>query len=98
MVDIGINGSFCNDVINIDSLTFLATAVNTTDSLLNPHRVPRQIIVNHHITELVVKAFGTNLRKQQNIDCIRVGFLQLKTLLQRIPLFILDAAIHLFHT
>ena len=57
IIDIGVNRSFSNDVIDTDCLAPLTASINSADSLFDPHRVPRKIIINHHVAELVVQAF-----------------------------------------
>ena len=98
IIDIGINCVAGNNIIDIDNFTHLATAVDTTDSLLNAHRVPGQIIVDHGVTELVVQAFGANFCEQQHINCFRVVLRKLKTVAKLESSVIADAAIDLFNT
>ena len=53
-IDISINGTIRNHVIDANSLTLLSSSIDTTDTLLDSHRIPRKIIVNHHIAELII--------------------------------------------
>ena len=44
----------------------LADAVHTTDPLFDPHRVPRQVVVDHDVGELEVQALATGVRRDQD--------------------------------
>ncbi len=46
----------------------LSDAVNTPDSLLHLHGIPREVIVDYEIGGLEIDAFGSRIRTHQNID------------------------------
>jgi hypothetical protein len=50
-----------NDVENTDAGMFSRESLNTTDPLLNDHRVPRQIVINQDIGDLKIDALGAGL-------------------------------------
>ena len=64
VIDFRINGSFGYNITDDNGITLLTTSINTTNTLLNRHRVPREVIVNHKIAELIIQTFATNLGKQ----------------------------------
>ena len=44
----------------------LADAVHTPDPLLDPHRIPRQIVVDDDVGELQVQTFATGIGRNEN--------------------------------
>ena len=72
LINVRVNSARRDQVDDGDALTLLAVAVNATNPLLHPHRVPRQVVVHNAIAELVIQALATDLRKQQNIESIAV--------------------------
>ena len=97
LINIRINGVIRDYVVDIYNLTLLSATVNSTNSLLNTHRVPRKIIVDHHIAELIVKTFRANLGKEQNINGIFIFLGQLKLLTKLVTRIVLHATINLLH-
>ena len=97
LINIRINGIIRDYIVDIYDLALLSATVNSTDSLLNAHRVPRKIIVDHHIAELIVKTFRANLGKEQNINGVFIFLGQLKLLAKFVTCIILDATVNLLH-
>ena len=54
----GLDGVIVLKVHDPNLWVLLSDAINSSDSLFNPHRVPRQVIVDERPTELEVQAFG----------------------------------------
>ena len=46
----------------------LPEAVEATDALLNPHRVPRQVVVDERTAVLEVKAFAADLADEEHLE------------------------------
>ena len=88
IIDHRINRPLGDHVIYFNSVALLAAAVNTSDPLFNSHWVPRKIIVDHRVTELIVKAFTADFAEKHHIDGIAVRAIQQKTLSKLITLFI----------
>ena len=76
----------------------MSATINTTNSLLDSHRVPRQVIVNHRIAELIVKTFGSYFSEQEHIQSIGISFIKFKSLTKLAASFILDATVNLSNT
>ena len=55
------------EVEDVDDVGLLAIAVETTDALLDPHRVPRKVVVDHHVRELEVEALGGDLGREHDV-------------------------------
>ena len=60
----GFNGVLQKKGNNSDFLTFLPISVNTSDTLLNSHRIPWKVIVDDGIAELEVQTLSAHLRRQ----------------------------------
>ena len=60
-INVGINRSRCDEVVNCDCFTLLPPTVNAANTLVNTHRVPRKVIIDDTVTKLVVQAFASNL-------------------------------------
>src|SRR5882672_9858922 len=54
-----------------DCLILLPNAINAPDTLLDAHRVPRQVIVEDHARKLKIDAFAADFRRQENGGAIR---------------------------
>ena len=69
-------------VCNNNLLAFLTEAVNATNPLLNPHWVPRNVVVHECVAELIVQTLAANLGRQQNVESVRVVTTMAKALTQ----------------
>ena len=98
LINIRINGVIRDYVVNVYNLTLLSATVNSTDSLLNAHRVPRKVIVDHHVAELIVKTFRAYLCKEQDINRIFIFFRQFKLLAKLVTRIVLYATVNLLHS
>src|SRR3712207_9226669 len=67
MEDASLDRGGHDQVENLDVRRLLAVTVDTADPLLDTHRVPRQVVVEHRRAELEVEALRAHLRRQQ--DC-----------------------------
>ncbi len=88
LIDIRVHCSRRDQVEDGDGLAFLPFPIDTSDSLFNPHRIPRKIIIHNAIAELVVQAFAANLRKQKNIKTFILVPLHLETIPKLDTIFI----------
>ena len=59
--------SFDRHVEDVDDLGLLAVAVEPADPLLDAHRVPRQVVVDHHVDELEVEALARDLGADEDV-------------------------------
>ena len=61
----------------------LADAVDAPEALLQPVRVPRQVVIHHQVRALKVDAFASRVGRQQHLDfgIVPEGFLRLHPLL-----------------
>ena len=50
--------AFDREVADNDRVALLANPVNATNALLDAHRVPGQVVVEHHTRELKIDAFA----------------------------------------
>ena len=64
--------SLYQNVVYIDELRFLTKTVHTSDSLLNNHWVPRQVIIYDSIAELHIKTLTSDFRRKKYIDALTV--------------------------
>ena len=55
------------DEVEDEAVLLLAVPVDAAHPLLQPHRVPRDIVVDHEPAELKVDAFSGGLRGDQNL-------------------------------
>src|ERR1700730_6470492 len=61
LVNVGIHSSGRNKIDDGDRFAWLAVAVDTPDTLLNPHGVPRTIVIDKEIAELEIETFAADL-------------------------------------
>ena len=54
-------------VDDADGCVCLTDVVDAADTLLDPHRVPQHIVVDHRAAELEVQAFGGSIGAQQYV-------------------------------
>src|SRR6266705_1299801 len=65
-----VNAALDENVVYNDFMFFLPDSVDASDSLLQNHRVPVQVIVDHVGTKLHVEAFRAHRSKQQDARLI----------------------------
>ena len=53
----------------------LADAIHPADALFEPHRVPGDVVVDHHMAELEVQAFPAGVGGDQDAGILGEGFL-----------------------
>src|SRR5208337_4315587 len=68
LVDRRFDGLVVEVVADPDTGVHLADAVDTTDALLNAHRVPRHVVVDQHAARLEVQTLRSGFRAEENLD------------------------------
>ena len=68
----------------------LADAVDAAETLLDPVRVPRQVVIDHEVRPLQVEAFARGIRRQEHDGVAVVGEL----LARRLAVFAARAAVN----
>ena len=66
-VYVGLDGAVVVQVDDTDGGVGLADTVDATDALLDPHRVPRHVVVDHRAAELEVQSLGGGVGAQQDV-------------------------------
>ena len=60
----------------------LTDAIDAPDALLNLHRVPRQVVIEHDMAELQVQTLAAGVGGDQHLSLVREGALHLLTLVE----------------
>ena len=60
LVNVGVNRAWRDQVVDADELALLAVSVDSPNSLFNPHGIPRQVIVDHAVAELIIEALAAD--------------------------------------
>ena len=65
----------------------LPDAVDATEALLDPVRIPRQVVIYHQVGSLQVNAFARRIRREKDLHFLIVTkrFLDFQTLLAADP-------------
>src|SRR6185503_12505594 len=66
LVDAPVGGILLVQKVDHHDIKLLAVAVTPPDPLLNPLRIPREVVVHHEVAELQVDAFGGRLGCNKN--------------------------------
>ena len=77
-----------------DAFAFLPVAVNASNPLFNAHGIPRQIVIDHAVAELIVQSLTANLRKKQNVQRVSMFSRKREAFAQGAALLIRDAAVN----
>lgn len=64
-VDVTFAGFNRDEIVQVANLC-LSNAVNATEPLLNPVRIPRQIVVHHQVSTLQIDAFARSVCRKQD--------------------------------
>ena len=75
----------------------MAAAVDATNALLDAHWVPRKVVIDDAVAELVIETFTADLRKQKDVDCLGVFTLELEAAPHVDPLLVRDVPMHEAH-
>jgi hypothetical protein len=67
-IDVSLDRILIGEVDDTDDRVSLADAVDAADPLLDLHRVPRQVEVDHHAARLEVQALGRGVGADQEAD------------------------------
>ena len=81
-----------DEIVDRHGFAGLAVTVDTADPLLDPHRVPGNVVVHQAIAELEVQSFRADLGGQQHVDRIGIPGLERKSATKRAPIVIGDIA------
>ena len=73
----------------------LAVAVDAPHALLQPHRVPRDVVVDHEPAELEVDAFARRLRRHEHLRALAKLLLRIDARAWRVAVPDLHAAVDL---
>ena len=93
LVDVGIDGARRDEVDDRHGLALLAVAVDAADALLDPHRVPRQVVVDEEVAELEVEALAADFGRQQHVDRVGIFLGQREAAAQIGPLLVRHIAV-----
>ena len=91
VINLCIDRVFCYKITDDNGIALLPATIDTTDSLFDCHRVPRKIIIDHKIAELIVQTFTADLCEQKDVQRIGIVHRKFKT-------FVFHTAVHLRHT
>ena len=92
-VDVGIHRAGGDEVVDDHHFAFLSVTVYTPDALFDPHRVPRQIVIDHAIAELEIQSFAADFGGEQNIQCVGLFLALGKALADVAAVFVRYAAV-----
>ena len=98
VINISVHSITGNNIIDVDNFATLASAVDTTDALLDAHGIPRQVIVYHHVTELIVQAFRADFCEKHDVNGFRVVLREFKPSSEIQSVIIFYATIDLLDT
>src|SRR5689334_15395111 len=72
VVNVGVDGARRDEIEDRHRLATLTVTVDATNALLDPHRIPGEIIVHEKVTKLKIQTLAADLGRQQDINGIRV--------------------------
>ena len=98
VINLCIDCVFCYKITDDNGIALLSATIDTTDSLFDCHRVPRKIIIDHKIAELIVQTFTADLCEQKDVQRIGIVHRKFKTLAECQTFFVFHTAVHLRHT
>ena len=98
MIDLCIDRIFRHKVADDNGVALLPAAVDTADPLFDCHWVPRKIVIDHEIAELIVQTFAADLGEQKDIQRIYIVCRKFKTLAECQTFLIFHAAVYLCYT
>src|SRR5260370_40918032 len=98
LVDLGIYGAGCNQVIDGNRFAFLPIAVEAPNTLFNAHRIPGQVIVYQAITKLVIETFTSYLGVKQHIECFIIFPGPAKAITERTSILFRGASVNQSHS
>ena len=94
VVDVRIHRGPGHQIDDRNALAPLAVAVDAADALLDTHRIPGQVVVDQQVAELEVEPLAADLRRQQDVQCIRILLRQREALAKVGPRLVGYAAVH----
>ena len=98
VINVSVHSITGDNVIDVYNFAPLASAVDTTNALLDAHGIPRQVIVYHHVTELIVQAFRADFCEKHDVNGFRVILREFKPSPEIQPVIIFYATIDLLDT
>ena len=98
VINVSVHSITGDNVIDVYNFAPLASAVDTTNALLDAHGIPRQVIVYHHVTELIVQAFRADFCEKHDVNGFRVILREFKPSPEIQPVITFNATIDLLDT
>src|SRR5258708_655338 len=94
LVDLSVHGAGRNEIDDCHCLALLAIAVDPSNALLDPHRIPREVVVDEQIAELEVQALAAHLGGEHHVDRIGILFRQREPSTDASPLLVGNVAVN----
>src|SRR5690606_30301727 len=93
-VDLGIDRAGRDEVKDRYGFASLTIAIDTTYALLHAHRIPRQVVIDDAIAELVIEPLAAHFRRQQHVYRPRIILRAAESVAQLSPLFFRNIAVY----